>query len=231
MRTNIPGYYPTVPVDQPFIPPRPESIPAEHGIPPPGDQFPPGFIPLTPHQPSSTLDAHPIPVPSNTPVPVPPPSNPLPVPSNTPVPIPPPSPPLPVPMKEVLPIPTPHAYHTSLLPIPENGPIPVPEPVPPRGSRTSTGSPRAARYDEAPIPVGVVYPEPPPRRAGSVASGSGSRSGTGTPASSLSPKSQRGRRGRLPDMRSPGANLSPLPMQFQFFAPLKSDTTSESMRL
>ncbi|PIL28904.1 hypothetical protein GSI_08950 [Ganoderma sinense ZZ0214-1] len=229
MRTEIPGYYPTISVDQPFVPPRPESIPADQEIPPPSGQFPRGFVPLTPPQAPSTLVANPIPVPSNTPVPVPPPSNPIPVPSNTPVPIPPPSNPLPVPMKEVVPIPTPHVYHTTLLPIPENGPIPVPVPSSQRGARTSTGSPRAALYDEAPIPAGVVYPEPPSRRVGS-ASGSGSGSGTGTPASSLSPKSQRGRLRRL-DMRSPGANLSPLPMQFQFFAPLKSDTTSESMAL
>ena len=221
MRTEIPGYYPTITLDQPFVPPRPDSIPAEYGIPPPGDQFPHGFIPLTPPRASSSLVANPIPVPSNTPVPVPPPSNPIPVPSNTPVPIPPPSNPLPVPMKEVVPIPTPHARR-GLLPIPENPSSPVP--VPQRGVRSSTGSPRAARYDEAPIPAGVVYPEPPSRRVGS---GSGSGSGTGTPASSLSPKSRRGR----VDMRSPGANLSPLPMQFQFFAPLKSDTTSESFRL
>ena len=219
MRTEIPGYHPMIPVDQPFVPPRPETIPVEHGIPPPGDQFPQGFIPLTPPRASSTLVANPIPVPSNTPVPVPPPSNPIPVPSNTPVPIPPPSNPLPVPMKEVVPIPTPHA-RDGLLPIPENAVSPVP--IPQRGARSSTGSPRAARYDEAPIPAGVVYPEPPSRRVGS-----SSGSGTGTPASSLSPKSRRGR----VDMRSPGANLSPLPIQFQFFAPLKSDATSESFRL
>ncbi|KAI1792738.1 hypothetical protein LXA43DRAFT_1130431 [Ganoderma leucocontextum] len=210
MRTEIPGYHPMIPLDQPFIPPRPESIPAEHGV----NQFPAGFVP-TPRRALSTLAANPIPVPSNTPVPVPPPSNPIPVPSNTPVPIPPPSNPLPIPMKEAVPIPAPHS-HDAPLPIPENPNAAVPVPVPQRGARTSTGSPRPARYDEAPIPTGVVYPEPPSRRSGTV-----------TPASSLSPKS---RRGRL-DMRSPAANLSPLPMQFQFFAPLKSDTTSESIRL
>ncbi|EJF59865.1 hypothetical protein DICSQDRAFT_181647 [Dichomitus squalens LYAD-421 SS1] len=199
MRTEIPGYHPSIPIDQQYVPPRPESVSQEAVIPPPGDQFPPGFVPMTPPMPTD-----PIPVPSNTPVPVPPPTNPIPVPANTPVPIPPPSNPVLVPYREATPV---RVAYDAPLPVPQNEALSV-------AQRSRTESPRRARYDEAPIPAGVVYPEPPSRRSG-------------TPSSSLSPKSRRGR----PDVRSPGANLSPLPIHFQFFAPLKSDTTSESLRL
>ncbi|KAI0752548.1 hypothetical protein C8Q80DRAFT_1267081 [Daedaleopsis nitida] len=190
MRTEIPGYHPssTSSSDQ-WIPPLASDSPL---------QFPPGFVPLTPPMPSGSLSGHPIPVPSNTPVPVP---------SNTPVPIPPPRNPLPIPSRKTVRIPPP-SNPEEALPIPHNSPLPIPydDPLPIRSPS------RSGRYHEAPIPAGVVYPEPPSRRA--------------TPRTLSPPGGVQ--RSRL-DVRSPGSRLSPLPLSFQIFAPLRSEGTANSV--
>ncbi|RPD60636.1 hypothetical protein L227DRAFT_93482 [Lentinus tigrinus ALCF2SS1-6] len=202
MRTEIPGYHPSI--DQylangPLAP----VIPLQSG------QLPPGFVPMTlsPSTPANSLPDKPTMVPYDTPIPVPP--------SQTPVPVPPPGTPIPIPQRKTVPIRAPSNPRSipsrEAVPVPYDNPLPIPPrdplPVPQRGSPRSQ-----ARYDEAPIPAGVVYPEPPSRRQ------------TPGPGSIGSPSSMR-RNNRL-DVRSPGASLSPLSLRF--FAPLRSDGTSES---
>ncbi|KAI0767623.1 hypothetical protein C8Q74DRAFT_1318193 [Fomes fomentarius] len=222
MRTEIPGYPPTVPADQ-WMPPFTDSpmVPLSTG------QFPPGFVPLTPPIQSGPFStANPIPVPSNAPIPIP--SNPIiPVPSNTPVPIPPPSNPLPIPSKTTVPIVPPPSnplYMPSQdsIPIPYDNPLPTRQeevlPIPPRSSGSGSGSrsssPRSGRYTEAPVPAGVIYPEPLSRR------GTPGLGRVGSPAS--------WRRGARFDVRSPASQaLSPLSLSF--FAPLRSEGTAASV--
>ncbi|KAI0704227.1 hypothetical protein C8T65DRAFT_654292 [Cerioporus squamosus] len=194
MRTEIPGkrsYGPVIPLES--------------------DGLPPGFVPMsvTPPMPANPLPDKPTMVPYDTPLPV--------RPSQTPVPVPPPGTPIPIPQRTTVPIRAPSNPRSvptrEAVPVPYDNPLPIPPrdtlPVPQRG-----GSPRQARYDEAPVPAGVVYPEPPSRRQ------------TPAPGTIGSPSSMR--RGRYGlDVRSPGASLSPLPLHF--FAPLRSDAgTSES---
>lgn len=215
MRTEIPGYNPQHLSNYSF-----DSGSGVPVAPVPTDSLPPGFVPVTPPMPSNT----PIPVPSNTPIPIPIPSRgPIYVPSNTPVPVPPPSNPLPIPAPSNTPVPVipprnplPVPYKEA-LPIPHNNPLPIPprtgsSPVPPR-----SGSSSSMRYNEAPIPAGVVYPEPPSRR-------------TYTPRHSTFGSPTSSRRGRRLDVRSPSERLSPLPINFQFFAPLRSETTASEPR-
>ncbi|RDX39954.1 hypothetical protein OH76DRAFT_489641 [Lentinus brumalis] len=208
MRTEIPGYHPSI--DQYLA-----SGPTAPMFPLQSNDLPPGFIPMSmtppmsasplPDKPTMVPYDMPLPVPhSQTPVPVPPPGTPIPIPQRTTVPIRAPSNPRSIPSREAVPVP-----YDNPLPIPQREALPVPQ----RGSGSS--SPRPARYDEAPVPAGVVYPEPPSRRQ------TPGPDRIGSPSSSM-----RRSRHRL-DVRSPGASLSPLPLRF--FAPLRSDAgTSES---
>ena len=207
MRTEIPGYHPSI--DQylangPMAPVIPPPLPS--------DQLPPGFVPMsvTPPLPANPLPDKPTMVPYDTPLPVPP--------SQTPVPVPPPGTPIPIPQRRTVPVAAPSNPRSipsrEAVPVPYDNPLPIPpcDPLPVLQRGSGSGSPRQARYAEAPIPVGLVYPEPPSRRQ------------TPGPGSVGSPSSMR--RGARLDVRSPGASLSPLPLHF--FAPLRSDGTSES---
>ena len=222
---DIPGYHPRTPSRKP---PPPED-PEDFVPPPPGtfvdstaSQLPPGFIPLTiPSQPNTRSNT-PVRPPSNPPIFVPPPSNPVlipppghPVPSrstsNTPVPIPPPpSNPLPVPPKESR-----SAPYSNPLPTLYEEVLPVPH-------RASGGSPRPARYDEAPIPAGVVYPEPGSSRTRATLSPESS-------TSSLRQWAKKSKRSTRADVRSPASGrLSPLafPAELGFLTSVKSDTNA-----
>ncbi|KAH9848096.1 hypothetical protein C2E23DRAFT_740120 [Lenzites betulinus] len=245
MRMEIPGYHPTVPL---YKPPYIDDDDASPVIPPlPEGQFPPGFVPLSP--PVAGSSDTPLPIPSDDPLPIPS-NNPLPVPSRSPLPIPQRGPlpipnrsPIPIPQNNPLPVPSPsnsgslYVPQRNPLPVPHKDPVPIPHndyvPIPPpaeplpvphrSGSRAHTYGMRSAspRYDEAPVPTGMMYPSPPSRR-----SGSGSRtSSVLSPPSRTSvlspPGSRRGRR----DLRSPpGSRLSPLPLNI--FAPLRSETNA-----
>ncbi|OJT03678.1 hypothetical protein TRAPUB_5706 [Trametes pubescens] len=225
MRTEIPGYYPMVPPGSykpPYQPPYPEDDDESPVIPPrivPEGPFPPGFVPITPPMPTSSLDHalpipsnNPLPIPSNNPLPIPQRSphpvsqrNPLPTPQSNPLPIRPPSAgPLPVPQRNPLPVPD-----KGPVPIPHRGPIPIPTRDEPLPVPHRSGTP-SRRYVEADMPPGVVYPSPPSRRSR-------------TPSSSVT--SPPGSRRTLRDMRSPAERLSPLPLQF--FQTMRSDTNTE----
>ncbi|KAH9925032.1 uncharacterized protein BXZ73DRAFT_50137, partial [Epithele typhae] len=202
---------PPPPEPDDFIPPPPDTITGTAPGSLPSD-LPPGFVPLTPPMPASTLAAQSHPPPSNTPIPVPPPPNdPLPVPpprysvptrtaSNTPVPIPPPSgDPLPIPYNEPRSVRSTQAQ--APLPVRQDEPIPIPH-----------RSPGGTRYVEAPIPEGVVYP----------AAGERVRS----PLGSLGESSAHHRF----EVRSPSERLSPLPgMPIEMFANLRSDRSLGSL--
>ncbi|OCH84834.1 hypothetical protein OBBRIDRAFT_374312 [Obba rivulosa] len=88
-------------------------------------------------------------------------------------------------------------------------PIPPPNGTPRPHAHSAAGSPHAPRYAEAPVPPGVVYPEPPAKQSPQIAMGALLSS----PKSSSS--SQR-RRGSV-------ANRTLSPLQLQLFSALRSN--------